>query len=71
MELSNWLRTLPVSQEHTRRELALQMSLGSAFAGLKGLGSAEREGAYTRAGELCQQLEENRELFPFCGTYAN
>jgi class 3 adenylate cyclase/predicted ATPase len=58
------LRTLPVSQEHTRRELALQMSLGSAFAGLKGLGSAEREGAYTRAGELCQQMEENRELFP-------
>jgi predicted ATPase len=42
----------------------LQMSLGSAFAGLKGFGSAEREGAYTRAGELCQQLEENRELFP-------
>jgi tetratricopeptide (TPR) repeat protein len=58
------LRTLPASQEHTRRELALQMSLGSAFAGLKGFGSAEREGAYTRASELCQQLEENRELFP-------
>jgi class 3 adenylate cyclase/predicted ATPase len=58
------LRTLPASQEHTRRELALQMSLGSAFTGLKGFGSAEREGAYTRAGELCQQLEENRELFP-------
>jgi len=58
------LRTLPASQEHTRRELALQMSLGSAFVGLKGFGSAEREGAYTRASELCQQLEENRELFP-------
>jgi predicted ATPase len=40
------------------------MSLGSAFAGLKGFGSPEREGAYTRASELCQQLEENRELFP-------
>jgi class 3 adenylate cyclase/predicted ATPase len=58
------LRTLPASLEHTRRELALQMSLGSAFVGLKGFGSPEREGAYNRASELCQQLEESRELFP-------
>ena len=58
------LRTLPASQEHARRELALQMSLGSAFAGLRGFGSPEREGAYTRASELCQEMEESRELFP-------
>jgi tetratricopeptide (TPR) repeat protein len=58
------LRTLPASQDHTRRELALQMSLGSAFVGLEGFGSPEREGAYTRARELCLQMEENRELFP-------
>jgi class 3 adenylate cyclase/predicted ATPase len=58
------LRALPASQEHTRQELALQMSLGSAFTGLKGFGSREREGAYTRASELCQEMEGNRELFP-------
>jgi class 3 adenylate cyclase/predicted ATPase len=57
------LRTLPASQDHTRRELALQISLGSAFVGIEGFGSPEREGAYTRARELCQQMEENRELF--------
>jgi hypothetical protein len=44
--------------------LALQMSLGSAFTGLTGFGSPEREGAYTRASELCQEMEESRELFP-------
>jgi predicted ATPase len=58
------LRTLPASQEHTRRELALQMNLGSAFLGLEGFGSSEREGAYTAARKLCQEMEENRELFP-------
>jgi predicted ATPase len=58
------LRTLPASQEHTRRELALQMNLGSAFLGLEGFGSRERELAYTRASELCQEMEDNREIFP-------
>jgi predicted ATPase len=58
------LRTLPASQERARRELALQMMLGSAFAALEGNASAKREEAYKRASELCQQIEENRELFP-------
>jgi class 3 adenylate cyclase/predicted ATPase len=58
------MRRLPAGEERNRRELALQMTLGAASAGVMGFGSAEREAAYNRAIELCRSLQGDRELFP-------
>ncbi len=56
--------TLPPGQEQSRRELALQVALGSACAVVMGFGSADREAAYRKAAELCHKMGANRELFP-------
>jgi class 3 adenylate cyclase len=54
---------LPPGEERARREVALQVALGSACMG-SGWGSERREAAYRRAVELCQQMEGDRDLFP-------
>jgi predicted ATPase len=56
--------TLPAGQEQSRRELALQVALGSACGGGMGMGSEGKEAAFRRAAELCHKLEGDRELFP-------
>ncbi len=57
------LRTLPESPERARKELALQIALGTPLQALKSYGAPERGQAYTRARELSQQLGDVRETF--------
>jgi predicted ATPase len=47
-----------------QQELGLQTTLGQAFMAIKGLASPDVEHAYTRARELCRQIEETPQLFP-------
>jgi predicted ATPase/DNA-binding winged helix-turn-helix (wHTH) protein len=58
------LKTLPDTPERARQELDLLMSLGPALMATEGYGAPEVERAYTRARELCQQVEETPQLFP-------
>ena len=58
------LKTLPDTLEHTQQELTLQTILGPALMATKGYGAPEVEHAYTRARELCRQVEETPQLFP-------
>ena len=57
------LKTLPGTPTRDRQELTLQLSLGPAFVA-QGWAAPEIEKAYTRARELCQQVEETTQLFP-------
>jgi class 3 adenylate cyclase/predicted ATPase len=58
------LKTLPVTAEHTRQELMLQVALGTPLIATKGYGALEVEKTYARAWELCQQMEETSQFFP-------
>ncbi|HEV8716994.1 MAG TPA: AAA family ATPase [Candidatus Binatia bacterium] len=58
------LEPLPATSERTRQELMLQLTLGVPLQNTKGFGAPEVGQAYTRAWELCQQLEEAPQLFP-------
>jgi class 3 adenylate cyclase/predicted ATPase/ribosomal protein L40E len=58
------LDTLPPTPENSRRELAMQLTLGGSLSATRGFGSAEVEHAYDRARELCQRLDNSREIFP-------
>jgi predicted ATPase len=58
------LQTLPESPGRTRRELLLQLAVGSGLSAVKGQAASETERAYTRACELCQRLGHTPELFP-------
>src|SRR5262249_28539239 len=58
------LKTLPDTPERTRQELTLQTALGVPLVATKGYAAPEVGEAYTRARELCQQLEEIPQLFP-------
>jgi predicted ATPase len=57
------LRWLPQTPTQVRQELACQMTLGAALMTLKGYAAPEVAQAYTRARELCLQLEETSPLF--------
>ena len=57
------LLTLPDSPERSRRELALQLTLGALLMAAKGMVSPEAGEAYKRAHALCQQVGESRQLF--------
>ena len=57
------LETLPKTSERTQQELLLQISLGLSFVATRGYAVPEVEKAYTRAQELCQQVEEHPQLF--------
>ena len=58
------LKTLPDTPERTRQELTLQTALGVPLVATKGYAAPEVGEAYTRARELCQQVEETPQLFP-------
>ncbi len=58
------LKTLPDTAERAQQELTLQLALSAALSTVKGYTAPEVEKAVTRARELCQQLGENRQLFP-------
>jgi len=72
------LKTEPDTPERIQQELALQTTLGPALMAVKGYGAPELEQVYTRARELCRQLDEAPHLFPalwglvmFCLTRAD
>lgn len=58
------LTTLADTPERARRELPLQIMLGTALMATKGYAASEAEQAYIRARELCQQVHEPRQLGP-------
>jgi predicted ATPase/class 3 adenylate cyclase len=58
------LATLPDTPERLQQELDMLTSLGPALTTTSGPGSPAVEEVYTRARELCQQVEEPRQLFP-------
>jgi len=60
----NVVATLPESTERARQELRLQTALGAALTATKGFGDPDRERAYTRALELCDQVGDAPERFP-------
>jgi predicted ATPase len=57
------LKTLPDTSNRARQELDLQIALGQALIATKGQAAAEVGLAYSRARELCQQVEETALLF--------
>jgi predicted ATPase/DNA-binding winged helix-turn-helix (wHTH) protein/class 3 adenylate cyclase len=58
------LATLPDTPERLRHELDMLTSLGPAVTITRGPGSPSVEQVYARARELCQQVEQPRQLFP-------
>ncbi len=56
------LESSPASALHTQQELDLQVTLGAASMVVKGYAAAEVAQAYTRARELCQQVQETPKL---------
>lgn len=56
------LEKLPDSADRLRRELELQVALGLAVGGTKGLASRQAERAWRRARELCDVLGEGTQL---------
>jgi DNA-binding winged helix-turn-helix (wHTH) protein/predicted ATPase len=67
----NLLGELPQTSERDRRELELQLSVGSALVVTKGWTAPETGRAYSSARELCDRLGDSPELFPaLFGIYA-
>jgi class 3 adenylate cyclase/predicted ATPase len=58
------LSTLPSSEDRSRRELAIQLALGSTHVAAHGFAAPPTAAAYGRARKLCEELNETRELFP-------
>jgi predicted ATPase len=59
------LGRLPETPSRDRREIELQIALGTPQIAAKGYGSAEALAAYARAHELCNKLgDETSQLFP-------
>jgi predicted ATPase len=58
------LESLHGSPERQRRELGLQVALGSVLIATKGLAAAETDRAYARAHELCLEIGATPQLFP-------
>src|SRR4030095_11849518 len=58
------LKTLPETPERAEHELALQLTLGTPLQATKGYAAPERQHAYARAWELCQQVGETLQRFP-------
>ena len=57
------LSTLPDSNERSRKELMLQVTLASAAVASQTAASDSAMAAYSRARDLCQELGEDRMLF--------
>jgi predicted ATPase len=65
------LSRLPQNHERDRRELEIQVALGSTLIVIKGWAASETERAYTRARALCDRLADSPEHFPtLFGIYA-
>ena len=58
------LQGLPRSEERLRRELGIQLALGSGHVAVDGFAARATGDAYRRASDLCEQLGETREIFP-------
>ena len=58
------LEGLPRSEERLRRELAIQLALGSGRIAAHGFADPATGAAYRRASELCEELGETGALFP-------
>jgi class 3 adenylate cyclase/predicted ATPase len=58
------LESLPRSKERLRRELGIQLALGSGHVAASGFAAPATGTAYRRAAELCEELGDIRELFP-------
>ncbi len=58
------LTTLPHTAQRDQYELNVLIALGPALLAIKGYGAPEVARAYTRARELCQQVEDKTQLFP-------
>jgi predicted ATPase len=57
------LEKLPESVERSRRELGLCCTIGAPLLVTKGFAAPETERAYSRASQLCQELENSPEQF--------
>src|SRR5262245_7718066 len=57
------LTTLPETNERSRQELGVQMTLGTALRATRGGGAPEVERLYTRARALCEQVGEPPQRF--------
>ena len=57
------LKTLPETPERARRELDLQIALGTPLIAAKGNAAPEVGATYARARELCEQVGETSQLF--------
>src|SRR5262249_54449133 len=57
------LKTLPDTPARVQQELTLQLALGIELTATRGYAAPAVEHAYTRALELCRQMEETPELF--------
>ena len=58
------IEALPAGPERLRRELVLQIGIGSAATATQGYASAEGAAAYARAMALCNWQESGPEMFP-------
>ncbi|MFU0505720.1 ATP-binding protein [Pseudaminobacter sp. NGMCC 1.201702] len=58
------LEALSPSNERSRRELSIQVAVGSAQVAAHGFAASETGAAYSRAEVLCVELGEVRERFP-------
>jgi class 3 adenylate cyclase/predicted ATPase len=56
-------RALPDPTQSARQELKLQVALGEPLVAAKGFGAPEVGATYTRALELCRQIDNPRHLF--------
>jgi predicted ATPase len=59
LKLLQFLRQTP---ERLRQEVGLHIALGTSLVALKGYAAPQVEYTLLRAGELCQQIEDTREL---------
>lgn len=58
------LASLPDTLERARKELSLQITLGTPLMATMGFPAPEVERTYRRAHELCRQIGETPDLFP-------
>ncbi|WP_192923170.1 adenylate/guanylate cyclase domain-containing protein [Sinorhizobium meliloti] len=58
------LSAMPPSEERSRRELSIQLALGSTHVAAHGFAAPPTADAYGRARTLCEELGETRLLFP-------
>src|SRR5205807_395785 len=57
------LQTLPETPECTQREVDIYIALGASLIATKGYAAPEVGQTYTRARQLCQQLDDPHQLF--------